>query len=267
MAKQKFFDRISFPTEYRDRKELKTSMILLFFTCLIFFIISSSAIIMNLFLFSKTLLLGTIAYEFILFYLLKEQTKEYIKEKIKGKAKRTLDISTSIIFGILILVTFATLLYTMLTPNPLTENKFISLSAALILIVGPTFFWHELVMFFKKKGFKGIKWLGFGLMFLIVVSAASAQNNTTNGGLLSTIGQTADTVQQGLNFISDITNFFTNIQTTIGNTLNLTPQQTQVVLLIGVLIGAFLLLRFLGVIVKWVIVILIAWIVIQMFFL
>jgi len=266
MKRQKFFDRISFPTEYRSIHELKTSMILLFFTCLIFFIISSGAIIINLFLFSKTLLLGTIAYEFILFYLLKEQTREYIKKKIKGKAKRTLDISTSLIFGALILVTFATLMFTMLTPSPLTENKFISLTTALILIVAPTFFWHELVMYFKKKAFKGIKLLGFGLVFLLAVNAASAQNNTT-GGLLSTISQTADTVQQGLSFITDITNFFNNIQTIVGSTLNLNPQQTQIALLIGVLIGAFLLLKFLSVIVKWVIVILIAWIIIQMLFL
>ena len=42
---------------------------------------------------------------------------------------------------------------------------------------------------------------------------------------------------------------------------------TQIITIVLILIGAFLLFKFLSVIVKWVIVILIAWIVIQLIFL
>ncbi|MFA5406847.1 MAG: hypothetical protein WC307_05840 [Candidatus Nanoarchaeia archaeon] len=264
MDKQEFFDRISFPTEYRNEKELKTSIILLFLTCLIFFILSSLMIIFNLFLLSKVLLLGTIAYEFILFFLLDSYTKGYIKKQIKGNnIKRTLSVTSTGVFGLLIIMTFITLIYSMITPNPTTENKFISLTISLLLIMMPTFFWHELVMGFKKKYLKKLKFLGLGIMILSLplMGVASAENETNSlmGGL--------NTVQQGLDFINQLKNGFSSVQEFFQNNLNLTEQQTQIVIIIAVLILAFLLLKFLSVIVKWVIVILIAWIIIQMFLL
>jgi len=273
MKKQTFFDRISFPTEYRTLDELKSSIVLLFITCLVFFILSSLMIVLNLFLFSKVILLGTIAYEFILFYLLNQHTRKFIEKKIKGKPKKPLGMTSSIIFGILMTLTFITLLYTMLTPTPLTENKFISLSAALAIIVLPTFFWHELVMWFKKKGLKKIKLLGLMLMLSLVFSnGALAVNETMNEssqdqGFFEQIGEGMNAINKGMTFISQVSDFINNIQTNFQNYLGLTPQQTQIVMVILILITAFLFIKFLGVIVKWLIVILIAWIIIQMIFL
>src|SRR3989339_1837014 len=106
------FDRISFPTEYHSEADLKSSLVLLFFTCLFFFVLSSCLIVANLFLFSKTLLLGTIAYELILFYLLDKYTENYIEKKIKGKAKKALALSAKLIFGVLLLTTFVALVFT-----------------------------------------------------------------------------------------------------------------------------------------------------------
>ncbi len=121
-----FVDRLSFPTEFRNLKELKTSIILLFITCLAFFLLSSAAIIFHLFIFSKTLLAGTLAYEFILFYLLDRYTRDFIEKKVNGKkVKRTLGFTSSIIFATLITLTFLTLIYTMLTPAPESENRFL----------------------------------------------------------------------------------------------------------------------------------------------
>jgi hypothetical protein len=273
MKRKEFFDRISFPTEYRSRDELKTSIVLLFFTCLIFFILSSIMITLELFLFSKTLLLGTISYELILFFLLNDYTKKFIKKEIKGKPKKTLNITTSLIFGSLMLLTFLTLVYSMITPTPVTENKFVSLTAALLIIIAPNFFWHELVMYFKKRALKMIKFLGVGaLLFLVISNGAVATTNVTNN-------QTSpfdflNNITQGISWLEKIGTFFTqakdvfsNIQTIIQDNLHLTAQQTQAAMLIGVLIIAFMFLKFLSVIVKWVIVILIVWIIIQMIFL
>ncbi|MBD3312270.1 hypothetical protein GF352_02320 [archaeon] len=269
MKKQEFFDRISFPTEYRTQAELKTSIILLFLTCVGFFILSSAMIIHNLFLFSKTLLLGTMAYEFILFYLLDKYTKKFIRKEVKGKVKKTLDVSSTIIFGFLILITFATLVYTMITPTPVTENKFLSLGIALFLIIMPTFYWHELVVWFKKNLLKKFKFLGIGLLLFLVLGRGLAANETVNqsSDMFTTLGQGVTMMGQAFNFVNQLRDNYNSFQTFLQESLNLTPQHTQIITLVGVLIGAFLLFKFLSVIVKWVVIILVVWIIIQMIFL
>ncbi|HLE06022.1 MAG TPA: hypothetical protein VI790_01605 [Candidatus Nanoarchaeia archaeon] len=267
------FDRISFPTEYHSEADLKSSLVLLFFTCLFFFVLSSCLIVANLFLFSKTLLLGTIAYELILFYLLDKYTENYIEKKIKGKAKKALALSAKLIFGVLLLTTFVALVFTMTTPNPATENKFVSLLISLLIIVAPTFFWHELIEWFKKKGYSKLKFLGLGIFFSLLVFNVSfaADNvtvaNVTDTGIFGSLGTALSTFQKGVNFFTQVTGYIDNIKSVIQANLNLTEQQTQIVMLIAILVSAYFVLKFLSVIVKWVIVILIAWIVIQMFLL
>ncbi len=271
MNKQEFFDRISFPTEYQSKEELKASIILLFITCTTFFILSSATIIMQLFIFSKTLLLGTITYEFTLFYLLHEYTKSFIEKKIKTKkTKKTLSITSTIIYSTLITLTFMTLIYTMLTPTPVNENKFISLTTALLIIIAPTFFWHELVTEFKKKTLKRFKLISIILIIMISINMTSADNitvNETSKGTLNTITESINTINKGINYITQLKTQITSIQSTLTETLNLTTQQTQIITIIGILITAFMLLKFLTIIVKWSIIILIAWIIIQMIFL
>jgi len=263
MEKKEFFDRISFPTEYKDEKELKSSIILLFLTCLTFFLLSSLMIILNFFLLSKVLLLGTIAYEFILFYMLDNYTKKYIEKRVSGnKTRRTLHVTSTGIFGLLIILTFVTLVYTMITPTPLVENKFVSLTIALLLIVAPTFFWHELVSGFKKKYLNKLKFLGLIVILLSMASVACAQNETN--GTLDTLSSGLNALQQGMNYFNQIQSSIGAVQDFFETNLHLTTQQTQIIIIIGVLILAFLLLKFLSVIVKWVIIILIAWIIIQM---
>jgi len=267
------FDRISFPTEYHSEADLKSSMVLLFFTCLFFFVLSSFLIVADMLLFSKTLLLGTIAYELILFYLLDKYTEGYIEKRIKGKAKKALAFTTKLIFGVLLFTTFAVFVFTMTTPNPSTENKFVSLFISLLIIVAPTFFWHELIDWFKKKGYSKLKFLGLGIFFsLLVFNVTFAADNvtvanTTDSGILGSLGTALGTFQKGVNFFSQVSGYIDNIRSVIQNNLNLTEQQTQIAMLVGVLISAYFILKFLSVIVKWVIVILIAWIVIQMFLL
>lgn len=272
MKKQEFVDRISFPTEYRTQAELKTSIILLFLTCVVFFILSSAMIIHNLFIFSKTLLLGTMAYEFILFYLLDKYTKKFIRKEVKGKVKKTLDVSSTIIFGFLMLITFATLVYTMVTPTPVTENKFLSLGIALFLIIMPTFYWHELVMWFKKNLLKKFKFLGIGLLLFLVLGSGLAANETVNetaqqGDVFTTLGQGVTMMGQAFNFINQLRDNYNSFQAFMQESLNLTPQHTQIITIVLVLVGAFLLFKFLSVIVKWVVIILVVWIIIQMIFL
>lgn len=272
MKKEEFFDRISFPTEYRSQAELKTSIILLFLTCVLFFLLSSAMIIHNLFIFSKTLLLGTLAYEFILFYLLSKYTKKYIKKEVKGRVKQTLDLSSTIIFSLLMLLTFATLAYSMITPTPVTENKFLSLGIALFLIILPTFYWHELVLWFKKNLLKKFKFLGVGLLVFLVLGNGFAANETINetaqqGDVFTTLGQGVTMMGQAFNFINQLKENYNNFQSFMQESLNLTPQHTQIITIVLVLVGAFLLFKFLSVVVKWVVIILVAWIIIQMIFL
>lgn len=267
------FDRISFPTEYHSEADLKSSLVLLFFTCLFFFVLSSFLIVADMLLFSKTLLLGTIAYELILFYLLDKYTEDYIEKRVKGKAKKALAVTTKIVFGVLLFTTFAVFVFTMTTPNPPTENKFVSLLVSLLIIVAPTFFWHELIDWFKKKGYSKLKFLGLGVFFsLLVFNVTFAADNvtvvnTTDSGLLGSLGTALGTFQRGVNFFNQVSGYIDGIRSFIQDNLHLTEQQTQIAMLVGVLVSAYFILKFLSVIIKWVIVILIAWIVIQMFLL
>ncbi len=129
--------------------------------------------------------------------------------------------------------------------------------------MSPTFFWDELVHHFKKKVLKKFKIVGALAILLLLASSASAQN-ATNASLINSLQGTISTVENGVNMFNQVKNFISNFQTNLGDALNLTPQQTQVVTIVGMLIGVFLLLKFLSVIVKWVIIILIVWIIIQL---
>lgn len=281
MSRRTFFDRISFPTEYNTKEELKSSIVLLFLTCLLFFILSSAMIIFDLFMFSKTLLLGTIAYELILFYMLDEYVKKFIQAEIKREgARKTLKTTSSVIFSALMLLTLLTLVYTMVTPTPVVENKFISLTIPLILIVLPTFFWHELVMFFKKKFLGKIKLLGLFFLILavmpslvqaqeVIVTNQSGNQTVQQGGtdIFSKFSSGVSFIEKGVDFFNKIKTFITDAQSKIQAYLNLTPEQIQIITIVAILIGVFLLLKFLSVIVKWIIVILIIWIIAQLIFL
>lgn len=272
MKKKEFLDRISFPTEYNTKEELKSSIVLLFFTCIIFFILSSLVIIFNLFLFSKTLLLGTIAYELILFYLLNEYTKKFIQKEItREKAKKTLNVASTIIFTALMLLTLFTLAYTMMMPVAANENKFISLTIPLFLIVLPTFFWHELVILFKKKILSNIKIIGILILFLALTPITLAQEpineslNITGGtDIFGKILTGVSMLEKGSEFFSKIQDLFIKAQTWIQTYIKLSPEQTQLLTIAVALVGLYFLLKFLSVIVKWVIVIIIAWVVIQL---
>ncbi len=250
-------DRISFPTEYNDITELRISIALLFITCIVYFTVSSLALTINWFLFSKTLLTGTIAYEFILLYLLDKYAKELINNKVKGKhVKRTLNVTSSGVFALLITLTFLALIYTMTLPTPVMENKFLSLLLSLILIVLPTIFWDELVHYFKKKGFKR---LGLtGLLLLLIITPGFSVNQSLNQTISS-----LSTIEKALTYISTMRGVASNFESSLQD-FGLTEQQSRMVMLIGILISVFLLLKFLSVIVKWVIIILIVWIIIQM---
>ncbi len=260
---KKIIDRISFPTEFNNKKELRASIVLLFFTCLAFFVISSIMINFNLYIFSKTLLTGTLAYEFILFYLLDRYIDDFIKKEIKTKVQKPLYITSKFIFGTLIVATFLTLIYTMTLPTPETENKFISLITSLFLIVLPTFFWDELVRWYNKRKKKFF----FFLIALFFLSNGFCQENTSlnlTSINLQNITQQITYIEKGVSTVQTIINYMKSLQTFMQTSFNLTPQQSQITTLILILIGAFLLLKFLSVIVKWVIVILIVWIILQL---
>lgn len=262
--KNKIIDRLSFPTEYNTLNELKTSIILLFITCTVFFVISIITITFDLLLFSRTLLTGTLGYELILLYLLNDYTKKSIKKVIKEKKTRMrVGLLTQIIFSLITVITFFSLIYTMTRPAFIYENKLISLGLPLILIMLPTFFWHEMVKGFDKKLLKKLRLL----IPLIIISCL--MTNTAIGALdlnqTSLLTNNTGIIGQGLNFFTQVKDFFTSIQSFLNTNFGLNEQQTQIVTIILLLSIAFFVLKFLGFIVKWVIVILVAWIVIQMF--
>ncbi len=258
-------DRLSFPTEFNNVKELKLNIIVLFLTCLAFFITSTIVISFNLILFTKVLLVGTIAYELILFYLLFEYTKKFIMVNIKGSGRTAVNLLTYLIFGGLLLITALNLIYTMATVAPTSEDKFISLSVALLIIVLPTFFWHEFVQLFDKSYFKYLKFivlsgLIIGLFFNPVLAEGNETINATQQGVFNWFSQ-------GIDFFSSASNMFNSFKSTIEGTLSLDPWTSQMVMIILILILAFLLFKFLSLVIKWVVVGLIIWVVAQLFFL
>jgi|GEM_PF-2611049 len=271
----KLIDRLSFPTEYHSFNELKSSLIVLFIVCLSLFILSSILISFDLFLLSKIILMGTMAYEFLLLYLLRDYTRQFIK-KIKGKGtKRSLSTITSIIFGLIILLTVFSLIYTMASPNPATENKVVSLIIGLVIILLPTFFWHELVKGFEKKYLKHIKFLLLtGLILSALPVAVMAQpvnttNQTTNqtglGNWWTSLTSGFTALQQVSTFFTQVQSFFSTIQSSLSSWFGLEPFQSQVIVIILILIAAFVILKFLSTVVKWVVIILVVWIIIQVF--
>ena len=103
---------------------------------------------------------------------------------------------------ILLLTTFVALVFTMTTPNPATENKFVSLLISLLIIVAPTFFWHELIEWFKKKGYSKLKFLGLGIFFsLLVFNVSFAVTPNAKNQALSRLDGSAKLIQGRLSDI------------------------------------------------------------------
>lgn len=265
MTKEKIIDRLSFPTEFNNIKELKVNIFILFLVCLTFFIISIIVINFKLILFTKALLIGTLAYNLILFYLTFDYIKHYIKKKLKkGKAKSAFNSLAYLVFGFLFLATALTLLSKMASVTQTTENKFISLLSALIIIVLPTIFWHEIIEFFNKKCVKYIKFLGIlAFILLLNFNPVLAQNETTN----ATQPGWFDWLSGGLTIFSSASDMYNSFTSTISSTFNLDPWASQMVMIILILIIAFLLFKFLSFVIKWVVVGLVIWIITQLFLL
>jgi len=266
--KKKVIDRLSFPTEFHNTKELKLNIVVLFLVCLAFFITSTIAVSLNLLLFTKALLVGTLGYELILFYLTFEYAKKFIKQKIKKeKTMKAFNAATYMIFGFLFLLTMFTLLYTMASVTSTVENKFASLLSALIMMVLPTFFWDEIVRAFDKRYFKYLKFFGlFGLIALLNLNGVLCQNETANatnvGGM-----DLWSTISTGLGMVSSFANMYNSFKEMIQTTFNLDPWASQMVMIILILVLAFMLFKFLTFVIKWVIVGLIIWVIAQMFLL
>jgi len=224
------WERLFLRTEGVDEKKsacLAGALSILFF---LFSILPSSAA-------SYVFKLGSFLYVTYALYLLKEISGE--------KSSKAILLLASLMA--LVLISFLW--------KREVEREWFSVLLSLLIIYLPVVFWEELLKLFGKK---------FGVLLLLFLFLPGFSQNETNQSKIEEIKGTLDLVQELLSVVEQVLSAFSGLREAIRNVLGLPPEYATVVNIILILSIIYLFTKVLKWFVKWAIIIIIVWVILQL---
>ncbi|GEM_PF-4730952 len=256
-TKQTFrIDKLGFRTEYKNTKEYLIASELSFVISVFLLAFSSLFSYFSFYKSSYFLFFGALVYEIYFIYLL-----HHIAEKGIKKYKKPLSTLLWILNKLVYVLILATIVILLILRNPHVQPNKLAALAALTLIVLPLLLWEKLMSMFKRMN-KRI--LFFLLIPMLVMPLVLASDNQTSSltQTLEVLSQTVDTIGKIIKFIADVKNFFNGIVGWLTG-LGLSTGNATLIILIIILFFVWVALKYVRIILKWIMVGLIIWIILS----
>lgn len=261
--------RFKISLEQKDVEVIKATIFVLAIFNIFLFLSATFFLVKGLFTLSYILSLGVITYLLAIFYEV-ERVENKLLGRLEGKLKRFFEVMIRLVTGgVFVLMVFLLIIYFLNLPfyRFSLYDHMLSLFAIPILVF-PLIFWSRLVGFLKGRLGKGL--LLVGLIFLLIPIALGAnktnQTNQTEGGLsenLEDISETISTFQKVLGTINKGVSFFKKQRDNVQEIFGLTKGQSNVFMVLLLLVAAFIALKIIRTLIKWAIIIIIVWLFLQ----
>jgi len=255
--------RIMLKVEHTDAPTIKITLAGLIIVCLSLFILTHIFVSKQLLTAAYVLGLGVLTYEIAIFYEVKKLNDLYIKRVNSLVYKRTLKmvsyLTFTIVFAFMMFITLMSIMFfRILVKGVNMSNKALSL-LAIPLVVLPIIFWNDYIKIIKK-----IKGILFVILIFSVISSAHALSLNETIKALTII----DNVQNLLSPINqtsmNVTAIISHPQQLISEALGTTPTQSLILLVIIFSVCLLIAVKFISTILKWVIILLILLLIIQL---
>ncbi|RLG16765.1 hypothetical protein DRN62_03040 [Nanoarchaeota archaeon] len=186
---------------------------------------------------SYVLKLGSILYATYALYFLKEISGE--------KSSRAILLLASVMA--LVLISFLW--------KEEVEGGWFPALLSLFVIYLPVIFWEELLELFGRK---------LGVLLLLFLFLPGFSQNETNQSKIEHIKGTLDLIQELLSVVEQVLSAFSGLKEAIRSVLGLSPEYATVVNIILILSIIYLFMKALKWFVKWAIIIVIMWVILQL---
>lgn len=254
--------------EHEDIEKIKATVFILAVLNISLFLAATFFLVKGLFTLSYILSLGVIAYLLALFYEI-ERVERRLLEELEGKVKSFFEVLIRVVTGgVFTLMVFLLLLYFINLPlyNFSFYDRVLSLFAIPILVF-PVIFWSRIVDFFKGKLGRGLVLVSLVFLLSLPTFAQNRTNETEEGGGLSEdlgkISKTISLIQKGLKAFNKIIEFLKEQRGNLQSMFGLSKGQSTVFLGLILLISIFIALKIIRTLIKWAIIILVIWLVLQ----
>lgn len=271
MDLSKILEKFKIKLEHEDVEKIKATVFVLAFFNIFLFFAATFFLYKGLFTLSYILSLGTIAYLLALFYETERAETHLLKkleaEKIKRLFRSLIRLITG---GAFTLMVFLLIIFLISLPvyNFNLYDRLLALIAIPILLL-PLMFWSNLINFFKDKIGKGL--LSLVVLMLLIPGVLGA--NKTNKTEKTDLGETAKTLESVSNILTKIKDFMKMgkkgmgfIQTqkeNIKEIFGFNSTQASIFLFLLFLIAIFIALKIIRTLIKWMIILIIIWLVVQ----
>lgn len=246
--------RLALPVEYEKKKEVLNAAILAFIISIILFIASAIIGFFDMGRAAYAVFVGGLCYELYFLLMVFNLTENKIKDIKNKKFKSAADLVGKLFYGLI----FLTIIAFLLINKPTGDNR-LSLVLALIIIVIPVLAWNKLFKGFQKMS---KKWFIFPLLLLILLAPVYASFEDIQEGI-NVLAKTVEFLSKIYAGVLKIYHFFTGLSANISSILNISSTISSIITIIIVLVAIYVLLKLLRIIIKWAILALIIWVILQ----
>lgn len=229
--------RITLRLEYRKEKEKRRAVFLSAILWLSFLLLSMISLALDYLSLGYLLLLSSLAYQLLFLHFIRSCVRFYSSKLERRIGLKIAEIAT---FGPILTLTFLSLIALMIT-RPVKPGL-ASIVIALTLTLVPCFLWEKLFQLTPKKFF-----------FITLL-----QFNQTD------IGRAVELISKAVDYLKFFLKIILDLLAWLGE-LGLTPSQLAILAILIFFLTFYLISKFLKFFIKWVLISLIIWMLLQAF--